>query len=49
MSYPAPRNPAARLIVSRPSLQQLAETLDKHAHEKHSAKREAKVAKEWAT
>lgn len=46
MSYPPPKNPRARLIVSRPSLQQLAEALDKHASEKHTAKREAKVAKE---
>jgi len=37
----------ARLIVSAPSLQNLAETLDKHTHEKFAAKREAKVAKEW--
>lgn len=36
-----------RLIVSRPSLQLLAETLDKHTNEKFAAKREAKVAKEW--
>src|SRR3954471_22521101 len=40
-----PRSP--KLIVSRPSLQHLAETLDKHASAKFSAKREAKVAKEW--
>ncbi len=39
--------PSQRLIVSRPSLQYLAETLDKHAGAKHAAKREAKVAKEW--
>lgn len=36
-----------RLIVSRPSLQHLAETLDKHANAKFAARREAKVAKEW--
>src|SRR4051812_19223073 len=36
-----------KLIVSRPSLQHLAETLDKHASAKFSAQREAKVAKEW--
>jgi len=36
-----------RLIVSRPSLQHLAETLDRHAQAKHAAKREARVAKEW--
>ncbi len=35
------------LIVSRPSLQHLAETLDKHANAKFAARREAKVAKEW--
>src|SRR3954471_24178225 len=40
-----PRSP--KLIVSRPSLQHLAETLDKHASAKFSAQREAKVAKEW--
>lgn len=36
-----------RLIVSRPSLQNLAETHDKHANAKFAARREAKVAKEW--
>lgn len=36
-----------RIIVSRPSLQNLAETLDKHTSEKFAAQREAKVAKEW--
>src|SRR3954471_13381187 len=40
-----PRSP--NLIVSRPSLQHLAETLDKHANAKFAARREAKVAKEW--
>lgn len=34
------------LIVTRPSLQHLAETHDRHASEKAVAKREAKVAKE---
>ena len=38
---------APRLIVSAPSLQSLAETLDKHTSEKFAAKREAKIAKEW--
>ena len=37
----------ARLIVTQPSLQTLAETLDRHASEKMQAQREAKVAKEW--
>ncbi len=36
-----------RLIVTQPSLQSLAETLDRHAAEKMQAQREAKVAKEW--
>jgi transcription elongation factor GreA len=36
-----------RLIVTQPSLQKLAETLDRHAAEKNQAQREAKVAKEW--
>ena len=36
-----------KIIVSRPSLQGLAEKLDKHAQEKFAAQREAKVAKEW--
>ena len=36
-----------KIIVSRPSLQSLAEKLDKHAQEKFSAQREAKIAKEW--
>jgi len=36
-----------KVIVSRPSLQHLAETLDKHTSEKFQAQREAKVAKEW--
>lgn len=36
-----------RLIVTQPSLQTLAETLDRHAAEKMQAQREAKVAKEW--
>jgi len=35
------------LIVSRPSLQALAENHDRHESEKMTAKREAKVAKEW--
>lgn len=35
------------LIVSQPSLQHLAEELDKHTSAKFAAKREAKVAKEW--
>src|SRR6266481_1380622 len=39
-----PRSP---LIITRPSLQHLAETLDKHANAKFAARREAKVAKEW--
>jgi transcription elongation GreA/GreB family factor len=39
--------PGERLIISRPSLQHLAETLDKHANAKFAARREAKVAKEW--
>lgn len=34
-------------IVSRPSLQILAENHDRHEAEKMTAKREAKVAKEW--
>ncbi len=38
---------AQKIIVSRPSLQHLAETLDKHTNEKFAAQREAKVAKEW--
>jgi len=36
-----------KIIVSRPSLQGLAEKLDKHAQEKYAAQREAKIAKEW--
>lgn len=36
-----------KIIVSRPSLQSLAEKLDKHTQEKYAAQREAKVAKEW--
>ena len=36
-----------RLIVTQPSLQNLAETLDRHAAEKMQAQREAKLAKEW--
>jgi transcription elongation GreA/GreB family factor len=36
-----------KLIVSQPSLQLLAETLDKHTNEKFAAQREAKVAREW--
>jgi transcription elongation GreA/GreB family factor len=38
---------AQKLIVTRPSLQNLAETLDRHSQEKRTAQREAKVAKEW--
>ncbi len=37
----------AKIIVSQPSLQHLAETLDKHTSEKFAAQREAKVAREW--
>jgi transcription elongation GreA/GreB family factor len=37
----------AKVIVSRPSLQILAETLDKHTNDKFAAQREAKVAREW--
>ncbi len=36
-----------QVIVSRPSLQNLAETHDKHTNAKFAAQREAKVAKEW--
>jgi transcription elongation GreA/GreB family factor len=36
----------SRLIVTRPSLQHLAETHDQHAAAKFAAKREAKIAKE---
>lgn len=36
-----------KLIVTRPSLQHLAETHDQYAQEKRTAQREAKVAKEW--
>jgi transcription elongation GreA/GreB family factor len=36
-----------KIIVSRPSLQTLAEKLEKHTREKQTAQREAKVAKEW--
>jgi transcription elongation GreA/GreB family factor len=36
-----------QIIVSRPSLQTLAETLDKHTNAKFAAQREARVAKEW--
>ncbi len=36
-----------RLIVSRPSLQSMAEKYEHHAAEKNLAQREAKVAKEW--
>ncbi|MEY2598341.1 MAG: hypothetical protein RLZZ142_600 [Verrucomicrobiota bacterium] len=39
--------PQPPLIVSRPSLQALAEAHDRHESEKNTAKREAKVAKEW--
>lgn len=36
-----------RIIVSRPSLETLANKLEKHTREKLQAQREAKVAKEW--
>ena len=36
-----------RLIVTRPSLQTMAEKMDHHQAEKMAAQREAKVAKEW--
>jgi transcription elongation GreA/GreB family factor len=36
-----------RLIVTAPSLQGMAETMDHHAAQKRTAQREAKVAKEW--
>src|SRR6478752_367903 len=36
-----------KIILTRPSLQSLAEKLDKHAQEKYAAQREAKIAKEW--
>jgi transcription elongation GreA/GreB family factor len=36
-----------KIIVTRPSLQTLAEKLDTHMREKQKAQREAKVAKEW--
>jgi transcription elongation GreA/GreB family factor len=38
---------AERIIVSRPSLQSLADKHDLHASQKRAAQREAKVAKEW--
>ena len=37
----------AKVIVTRPSLQALADKHDHHAAEKRSAQREARVAKEW--
>lgn len=43
---PPPVPKGERLIVSAPSLQGLAESLDKHTNEKHAASREARVAKE---
>lgn len=36
-----------RIIVSRPSLQALAEKHDQHASQKMAAQKEAKIAKEW--
>jgi transcription elongation GreA/GreB family factor len=36
-----------RLIVTGPSLQTMAETMDQYASQKRTAQREAKVAKEW--
>lgn len=36
-----------RIIVTRPSLQAMAEKMDQHGAEKMKAQREAKVAKEW--
>lgn len=36
-----------RIIVSRPSLQSLADKHDLHSSQKRAAQREAKVAKEW--
>jgi transcription elongation GreA/GreB family factor len=36
-----------RIIVTRPSLQIMAEKMDQHGAEKMKAQREAKVAKEW--
>jgi transcription elongation GreA/GreB family factor len=38
---------AERIIVTRTSLQTMAETLDRHSSQKIQAQREAKVAKEW--
>jgi transcription elongation GreA/GreB family factor len=38
---------SARMIVTRPSLQIMAEKMDRHQSEKMLAQREAKVAKEW--
>jgi transcription elongation GreA/GreB family factor len=38
---------AEKIIVSRPSLQSLADKHDLHASQKRAAQREAKVAKEW--
>jgi transcription elongation GreA/GreB family factor len=38
---------AEKIIVSRPSLQSLADKHDLHAAQKRVAQREAKVAKEW--
>jgi transcription elongation GreA/GreB family factor len=38
---------AEKIIVSRPSLQSLADKHDLHAAQKRAAQREAKVAKEW--
>jgi transcription elongation GreA/GreB family factor len=38
---------SSKIIVSRPSLQGLAEKHDLHASQKRAAQREAKVAKEW--
>lgn len=42
-----PSSKQAPLIVTQPSLQDLAESLDKHTEAKFSAQREARVAKEW--
>jgi transcription elongation GreA/GreB family factor len=38
---------AEKIIVSRPSLQSLADKHDLHASQKRASQREAKVAKEW--
>ncbi len=44
---PNPVSMKAKVIVTRPSLQALADKHDHHAAQKRSAQREARVAKEW--